>query len=190
MKASTSRPEGRALEPNDDARRLHGRGAAQVEHGGNGQGGPVDRIEEALQTVARTFTQVRLHERLLQKAGVRLDRGGASLLSKLHLNGDPLRVTALAEMLGVDAPTVTRKVHQLEREGLVSRQDDPDDKRATRIKLTPAGRRTLERMLAARRTFLNHLLEGWEDTELSSFATLLAKFAAAVDNTMEDLRDS
>ena len=91
----------------------------------------VDRFEEALQTVARSITQVRLHERLLRSAGVRLDRAGAALLYKLSAKGDALRVTDLAEMLGVDTPTVTRKVQQLERDGMVVRQTDPDDGRAS-----------------------------------------------------------
>ena len=78
--------------------------------------GQVDRFEEALQIVARSIMQVRLHERLLRSAGVRLDRAGAALLHKLAAGGDSLRITDLAEMLGVDTPTVTRKVQQLERE--------------------------------------------------------------------------
>ncbi len=100
-------------------------------------GPSVDRFDEALQTVARSITQVRLHERLLQSAGVRLDRAGATLLYKLSAKGDALRVTDLAEMLGVDAPTVTRKVQQLERDGMVVRHTDPDDGRASRIAPDP-----------------------------------------------------
>ena len=58
-------------------------------------------------------------------------------------------MTTLADLLGVDAPTVTRKVQQLEQEGFVARHPDPDDRRATRIELSPAGRRTLQRVLDA-----------------------------------------
>jgi DNA-binding MarR family transcriptional regulator len=144
----------------------------------------VDHFEEALQTVARSLTQVRLHERLLRSAGVRLDRAGAALLSKLSTGGDSLRVTDLAEMLGVDAPTVTRKVQQLERSGMVVRQADPDDRRATRIRLTPAGRRTLEKVRRARRAWLDQLLKGWGDAELSTLADLLGRFA---DDLVQDL---
>ena len=150
--------------------------------------GSADRIEAALQVVGRAFTQVRLHERLLQAAGVRLDRGGASLLHKLHVHGDSLRVTELADQLGIDAPTVTRKVQQLERDGLVSRHADPDDRRATRIQLTPAGRRTFERVLRARRAWLDHLFEGWDDADLADFARLLGRFSDGLAHDMEDAR--
>lgn len=130
--------------------------------------------------------QMRLHERLLQAAGVRIDRAGAALLYMLESHGDRLRVTVLAELLGVDTPTVSRKVQQLEREGLVVREPDPVDRRATRIALTPAGRSILDGVLAARRNWLNSLLEGWKPSELEAFAAMLHRFAASVDRDLED----
>jgi len=149
---------------------------------------PVDQIQAGLQVVARSITQVRAHERLLQAAGVRLDRAGAALLYKLHVQGDALRVTGLADLLGVDAPSVTRKIQQLERDGLVARHADPDDGRATRIELTPAGRRTLERVLRARRAWLDRLLEGWSDADLADFASLLGRFSTALERDLGDAR--
>jgi DNA-binding MarR family transcriptional regulator len=151
--------------------------------------GHVDRCDEALQTVARSITQVRLHERLLRLAGVRLDRAGATLLFKLSAKGDSLRVTDLAEILGVDTPTVTRKVQQLERDGLVVRQTDPDDRRASRIRLTPAGRRTIERVRRARRAWLEQLLHEWDDDDLSALADLLGRFAQDLERDLDDARD-
>ena len=149
----------------------------------------VDQFDEALHTVARSITQVRLHERLLRLAGVRLDRAGASLLFKLSANRDSLRVTDLAEILGVDTPTVTRKVQQLERDGMVVRQTDPDDRRASRIRLTPAGRRTIERVRRARRKWLEELLHEWDDNDLSALADLLSHFAEDLERDLDDARD-
>ncbi|MDQ6703706.1 MAG: MarR family transcriptional regulator [Pseudomonadota bacterium] len=48
-----------------------------------------------------------------------------------------LRVRALAEHLGVRQPTVTGSVVALERKGLVRRQADPADARATIVKAAP-----------------------------------------------------
>jgi DNA-binding MarR family transcriptional regulator len=150
---------------------------------------PIDRFDEALQSVARSITQVRVHERLLRLAGVRLDRAGATLLFKLAAKGESLRVTDLAEMLGVDTPTVTRKVQQLERNGMVVRQSDPDDGRSSRIRLTPAGRRTIERVRRARRAWLDRLLQDWDDKDLSDLADLLSRFAEDLDRDMDEARD-
>ena len=158
--------------------------------GSSGADGAVDQIQASLQIVARSISQVRVHERVLQSARVRLDRAGAAALYKLYAHGDALRVTALAEMLDVDAPTVTRKIQQLERDGLVVRHADPDDGRASRISLTPAGRRTLERVLKARRAWLDRLLEGWDDEDLARFGSLLGRFAASLERDMEDARGS
>jgi DNA-binding MarR family transcriptional regulator len=146
----------------------------------------INRLEEALQVVARSITQIRSHERLLRAAGVRLDRAGAVLLNKLFVADGSLRVTDLAEQLGVDAPTVTRKVQQLEREGMVVRQTDPDDRRATRIRLAPAGRRTLLRVLRARRAWLERLFEGWDESDLTAFASLLGRFSCELERDLVD----
>jgi DNA-binding MarR family transcriptional regulator len=151
--------------------------------------GSVDQIQAALQVVAGSITRARVHERLLRTAGVRIDRAGSSLLFKLHSGGDSLRVTDLAELLGVDTPTVTRKIQQLEREELVSRHPDPDDRRATRIKLTRVGRKTLESVLKARREWFDRLVEDWDDADLAAFASLLGRFSGALHHDMEDARD-
>jgi MarR family transcriptional regulator for hemolysin len=45
----------------------------------------------------------------------------------------------LAHVLGIEGPTLVRKIHALEHAGLVARADDPKDKRATRIVLTKSG---------------------------------------------------
>jgi DNA-binding MarR family transcriptional regulator len=156
----------------------------------SGQGAdPVDRFAEALQTVARSVTQVRLHEQLLRLAGIRLDRAAATLLFKLAVQGDSLRVTDLAELLGVDTPTVTRKVQQLERDGMVIRQTDPDDRRASRIRLTSDGHRTIERVRRARRVWLEQVLHDWGDDDLSALADLLSRFAEDLERDLEHARD-
>jgi len=148
----------------------------------------MDQVLAALEDISRSTTQVRVHERLLQAAGVRLDRAGSALLHKLSRGGGPLRVTDLAELLGVDAPTVTRKVQQLERAGLVVRTTDPGDRRATRIALTAAGRRSLDKVLQARREWLDQLLVGWEGADLRTFAILLGRFSAVLGQDMDDHR--
>jgi len=148
------------------------------------------RIQESLQIMSQSMNQVRAHEILLQEAGVRLDKAGVALLFKLHLHEESsLRVTDLAELLGVDPPTVTRKVQQLERLGFVIREADPEDRRATRIQLTSDGRDTLERVLVAHRDRLARWFEEWNENDVAAFATMLERFAGAVRSEMEKNRD-
>jgi DNA-binding MarR family transcriptional regulator len=149
--------------------------------------GANDRILAGLSTIAQAVHQARLHERLLRAAGIRLDRAGASLLSKLDGHGDEApRVTALAERLSVDTPTVTRKLQQLERLGLVARSDDPGDRRAHRIKLTTRGRSTLARLTTARRAWLDQLLADWTDEDRATFAALLERFTSRLAQQLDD----
>jgi DNA-binding MarR family transcriptional regulator len=144
-----------------------------------------DQTLVALSTIVQAVNQVRLHERLLEAAGVRVDRTGASLLLKLERAGEPLRVTDLAERLGVDTPTVTRKVQQLERLGLVARDADRDDRRAQRLQLTDEGRETIERLGDAKRRWLDSLLAGWSREDRATFATLLGAFADRLESTLD-----
>ena len=125
-----------------------------------------DRILSALSAIAQSATQARLHEQLLAKLR--------------HAGGAPLRVTTLAERLGVDTPTVTRKVQQLERLGLVVREADPDDRRAFRISLTEAGNETLDRLTAAKRRWLDRLLTGWSPDEVGEFSAHMEHFAESL----------
>lgn len=160
--------------------------------------GPVDglsrdsivQIQQSLQIMSQSLNQVRAHESLLQAAGVRLDKAGVALLFKLHLHEESsLRVTDLAELLGVDPPTVTRKVQQLERLGFVTREADHDDRRANRIQLTSNGRETLERVLGAHRELLARMFEEWSEQDLSAFAAMLERFAGSIRSEMEKNRD-
>jgi DNA-binding MarR family transcriptional regulator len=91
--------------------------------------------------------------------------------------------------LGVDTPTVTRKVQQLEKMNFVVREADAEDGRATRIQLTQGGRDALERVLVAHREFLARVFTTWDDEDLMSFAALLERFSETVRIEMENNRD-
>ena len=146
----------------------------------------IGQIQTSLQGVTQSTNQVRVHEELLRAAGVRLDRAGAALLYKLRLYADtPFRVTTLATLLGVDAPTVTRKVQQLERLGYVAREPDPEDGRASLIRLTRGGQETVDRILAAHRDRLTRLFEGWDDDDVRQFGTLLERFSQSIQRDAE-----
>ncbi|MHB2028560.1 MAG: MarR family winged helix-turn-helix transcriptional regulator [Acidimicrobiales bacterium] len=151
----------------------------------------MDQILTSLQIVTRTSSQVRAHEQLLHAAGVRLDRAGFTLLYKFWLHEDStFRVTSLAGLLGVDVPTVTRKVQQLERLGYLAREADPDDGRATRLRLTESGQQTLDRILVAHRERLGRLFDKWDDDDVRKFASLLEQFSESMQHDMGATNDN
>jgi DNA-binding MarR family transcriptional regulator len=54
----------------------------------------------------------------------------------------------------VAPPSITRAVGRLVEAGLVARHPDPQDRRITRVSLTPAGRALLERNRSRRNAWL------------------------------------
>ena len=89
-----------------------------------------------------------------------------SVLSVLVLGGGPRTVGALAKAERVTAPTMTRLVQAMERDGLVKRQDAPHDARAVHITATAAGERILRRARERRLARLNHLLSATSAQEI------------------------
>ena len=83
---------------------------------------------------------------VLQSAAVLVVRHlsyGQSLTSALvlaQLDDGPARISALAAASGVTQPSMTELVGRLEREGLVTRFSDPQDRRATLVDITASGR--------------------------------------------------
>ena len=55
---------------------------------------------------------------------------------------DGLTQAQLARLQSVEAPTMCRLIDRLARDGMVERQADPQDRRATRVYLTARGRET------------------------------------------------
>lgn len=102
----------------------------------------------------------------------------ASRLSALSVLtfGGPRTVGELAAAEQVSAPTMSRLVTALEREGLAARSTDPADGRRVRVKATPAGVRALER---ARRRRVERLAALMEEVE--------APQRAVVDEAVEVL---
>jgi DNA-binding MarR family transcriptional regulator len=64
---------------------------------------------------------------------------------------EPLRMSALAERLGIVPRSATTVVDALVTAGLITRTTDPANRRSTLVSPTEAGRRTLGRMSEARR---------------------------------------
>ena len=78
-------------------------------------------------------------EAALEPHGLSLAKLGA--LSKLAAAGEPLPLSTLAERCACVRSNITQLVDRLEADGLVSRSDDPKDRRSIRAELTGEGRR-------------------------------------------------
>ncbi len=91
-----------------------------------------------------------------------------SVLSVLVFAG-PQTLGDLARAERVRPPTISNLVSGLEREQLVRRTVDPEDRRIVRVAATSRGRRVLER---ARRLRLDHLTSRMQRLSKTELATL------------------
>ncbi|ORB12134.1 MarR family transcriptional regulator [Mycobacterium noviomagense] len=91
----------------------------------------------------------RLNRLATQRIQLPLPVAQARLLSTIEAHGEA-RICDLAAMDHCSQPTMTTQVRRLEDAGLVTRTVDPRDARAVRIRITPAGLRTLSRVRADR----------------------------------------
>ena len=68
------------------------------------------------------------------------------LLMSLRYQSDPAgaSISEIAGHLEIKEPTVTATVDRASRDGLVERTKDPNDRRVTRVALTPAGEAMIE----------------------------------------------
>jgi DNA-binding MarR family transcriptional regulator len=83
-------------------------------------------------------------------------------LAQLERHPDGLRMNALSRYLMVTGGNVTGLTDQLVAEGLVQRSDDPQDRRALIVRLTPAGQRQFLRMAQAHETWLVEMFDGFD----------------------------
>jgi DNA-binding MarR family transcriptional regulator len=81
----------------------------------------------------------------------------ASVLARLDGRA-PVRLTALAAAEGVSQPSMTQLVQRLERQGLVARIADAEDRRASLVAITDAGSELFAERRQARRDQLATLL--------------------------------
>ena len=124
------------------------------------------------------------HVRTLARLARMLERGAGELslpqfrvLAMVDQGGE--RASHLAERLAVAKPTVTAVVDGLVERGYLSRSADADDRRATRIALTPAGRRALRDAEGAMEQRLEDVLAHADDA--GAVGEALADLEQALD---------
>ena len=79
-----------------------------------------------------------------------------------------LRMSDLAHRLGVTPATVTTVVDRLEERNIVERQNDPQDRRQHRCRLTPIGQAMIRRICESARLRTRNLLAALSESELET----------------------
>ncbi|MDN6170917.1 MarR family winged helix-turn-helix transcriptional regulator [Arthrobacter sp. 179] len=112
------------------------------------------------------------------REGVHLDPPAIVMVTVIAQKG-PQRPSALAAHLVTGPSNISKIIRRLSEAGLVVRATDPEDARAQRVQLTPAGEHVAAAFVKAGDGMVDELLEGWSEADRRTFVTLLERFAVA-----------
>ena len=101
-----------------------------------------------------------------------------------------LSVKDIAAALGLDHSTVSRLAGNLERDGLVVRSQDLEDKRKTAISLTEAGKTVAENANQFRSWILSQLLQDWTEVEISELTNSLNRLLETTHKLPDVIRQA
>ncbi|MFE3329629.1 MarR family winged helix-turn-helix transcriptional regulator [Streptomyces sp. NPDC059176] len=136
-----------------------------------------NEIADALAVLLKRSTRLKLYRALTTGLGEAVDELTYPVLSGLARSG-PCSAAGLALDVGLDRSGVTRRASRLEEAGLVRREPDPLDRRATLLALTDDGRRTVGILRKRLSAHIETSLASWPADEAATFARHLQRFVA------------
>lgn len=113
-----------------------------------------------------TQIETEIRRRLRARFGITLAR--FDYLAQLRRHPQGLRMSALSRYLMVTGGNVTGLTDELERDGLVTRDEDPSDRRSFLLRLTDAGRQTFDVIAAAHESWVVELSAGVDGSVLET----------------------
>ncbi|HZS94228.1 MAG TPA: MarR family transcriptional regulator [Chloroflexota bacterium] len=140
--------------------------------------------------LARISLAYRLWARLLEREYARAGLNSASfdVLAMLRQVGAPFRLTPtqLYTSLRVSSGTMTNRIDQLERVGMVVRAPDPNDRRGLLVELTPKGLETVDALVAGHAALGQSLADALPPAEQESLANNLRKLIGAMEEADQE----
>jgi DNA-binding MarR family transcriptional regulator len=128
----------------------------------------------------------RLAEELLEKTAIASGlrrRGDYEVLAFLR-RVEPALLTPLqvAHQLLTSQSGMTGKLDRLERQGLIQRTPDPEDRRAIRLGITDAGRALIDEAFTTSLSVYQSMLQELTPTEVKNLEALLEKLLTRLDH--------
>jgi DNA-binding MarR family transcriptional regulator len=145
-----------------------------------------DAVTDAVLAASRVF--VAISARAL--AGIDDSLTLPQLRALVALSGrEPLKLAELAASLGVNPSTAMRMVDRLEAAGDVDRRANPDNRREVVLRLTPAGRSLVDRVMARRHLEIAELVSRMPAEQRAGLVEALRSLTEAARSTYTDLPD-
>ena len=135
--------------------------------------------EDAAEQIAGLLDGIVRRQRRASREGFgeSVTHGQFRVLRTLDRADRLLRLSELAAQLGIVPRSATSVVDDLEAAGLVARQPDPNDRRATLVYLTPDGLKILSTLREKRRAVMADQLARLTPEEQQTLAALLQRLA-------------
>jgi DNA-binding MarR family transcriptional regulator len=140
---------------------------------------PLKALHEALLQIVNVLNRPQGDNMILARAGVSLDTALFPLLVRVSTQRN-LTIGALADQVGRDYSTVSRQVTRLQALGLVHSEPSQTDRRQRLLSVTAAGKNTLKKIDRARNSVMSEALDGWSQGEITEFARMTTRLAAAI----------
>ncbi|MBC3762611.1 MarR family winged helix-turn-helix transcriptional regulator [Quadrisphaera oryzae] len=136
------------------------------------------RVELAasLGSLVQTWWSPAFREDMVRGAGVELGTTEARLLWELGARGAQ-RSGALAALLDLGAPSISKGVAKLVSRGLVEQVRDPSDGRGVLVDLTAEGRAVTQRLYDVGDRVVSEVLSTWSDQDARSLTVLAGRFS-------------
>lgn len=119
------------------------------------------------------MVEAQIRTRLQERFEMTLPR--FDLMAQLERVPTGLRMSELSARMMVTGGNVTGITDALEREGLVTREADPSDRRALRVRLTPAGRRSFRAMAEEHERWIVDMFGNLPGRDLAHLNELLGR---------------
>jgi MarR family transcriptional regulator, transcriptional regulator for hemolysin len=137
---------------------------------------------------SQLFSAARLWRKLIDQALVEhgISEACAAPLVWISRLGNGVRQTTLAESVGIESPSLVRLLDQLEALNMVTRKDDPTDRRAKGLWLTDAGADMAARIEALLDRERTSLLKDVSESDLEIAVRVLSSFQERCGETIQN----
>jgi DNA-binding MarR family transcriptional regulator len=139
-----------------------------------------DHLLQALLRLTGFLNRPSADAALLRQADSSLDRALFPLLIWAEL-GVSTTLSELADTVGRHYTTVSRQVTALERQGLVRRDVNPNDRRHALVMVTDKGHAEAARIAGARNELFGEIFADWVGEDKADLTRLLSKLVASME---------
>jgi MarR family transcriptional regulator for hemolysin len=139
-----------------------------------------ERFSTAVHGTARGWRL--LIDKHLKHLGI--GQAGWMTIAMVAKSVEPMSQRALADLVGVEGPSMVSMLDRLEREGLVTRAPSPTDRRVKLVHLTDAGAKLYEHVRKEAGAVRAALLDGIPPEELDAATRLLELLRTRIEEQL------